>query len=225
MKFCRNTPDAAKRMLEEIATEHGDVKHRRIINALASDDRMEEIWKTVAAWPDAQISHLTHSAFLYAMPGMLADLILVPQKRGLGYESFELSYTAKSFADAIEKHRTLAEEFWPESSESVLPKLREFSERLYDRWFALWTSIEDISAPSRRGLGDHFELAYGNAITHRLEQIGGLSRERQDVVVAVLTNVVFSRAEGNEVQAETIKARRRRKRKATQPGMGDKSGR
>jgi hypothetical protein len=221
VKFCRNTPDAAKRMLTEIATQVGDVEHLHIIDALASDDRMEEIWEKVAGWPDAQISILTRSAFLYASPCMLADLILPPEKRvGSGQTSFELAHAAEGFANAIEKHRTLAQEFWPESLESLSPKLREFSKRLYDRWFALWSSLEGIPTPSRRGQGDHLELAYGNAITHTLENIGGLSRERQDVVVAVLTNVVFFHAEGNEVQAEAIRARRRRKSRS---GEGDNS--
>jgi hypothetical protein len=211
-------------MLSEIATKFGDVEHLRIIDALASDDRMEEVWEKLAGWPDAQISYLTQSAFLYATPGMLADLILPPEKRlGLGQASFELSYAAKSFVDAIEKHRTLAEEFWADSFESLLPKLRKFSRRLYDDWFALWSSFETIPAPSRRGLGDHFEIAYGNAITRTLENIGRLSRERQDIVVAVLTNVAFRHAGDNEVQAETIRSRRRRKKRAIRSGEGGNS--
>jgi hypothetical protein len=106
----------------------------RIIEALAADDRMEEIWDKVAAWPDALISYLTNSAFLYASPYMLADLILPPQNRvGIGQTAFQLSDAAEWFANAIEKDRTLAQEFWPESLESLLPKLREFSKRLYDR--------------------------------------------------------------------------------------------
>ncbi|HEV7982715.1 MAG TPA: hypothetical protein VGP86_07445 [Xanthobacteraceae bacterium] len=224
MKFCRNAPDAAKRMLSEIATQVGDVEHFRIIDALASDDRMEEIWETVAGWPDAQISILTRSAYFYAMPCILADLVQPPEKRvGLGQASYELFFWAKHFADALERHRVQADELWPQPVEDLLPKLREFSKQLYDRWFAVWSSLEQIPAPNLRGPGDRREIAYGNAIVGTLEHIGGLTRERQDELIAALTNVVFFHAEGNEVQAETIRVRRRRKSRAIRAGEGDKS--
>jgi hypothetical protein len=211
-------------MLTEIATQFGDVEHRRIIDALASDDRMEEIWEKVAGWPDAQISYLTRSAFLYATPYILADLVQPPEKRaGLGGASYELYFWAEQFANALEKHRMQANELWPEPVENLLPKLREFSKQHHDRCFELWSSLKGIPTPNLRGPGDRREIAYGNAIVSTLENIGGLTRERQDELVAVLTNVVFCHAEANEVQPETIRVRRRRKKRAIRSGEGDKS--
>jgi hypothetical protein len=148
---------------------------------------------------------------------MLANLSR--PNRDIGQSAYQLSDAAGSFANAIEKDPTLAQQFWPEPLESLLPKLREFSKRLYDDWFALWSSLESIPAPSPRGPGDRLERAYGNAIAHTLENIGGLSRERQNIVIAVLTNVVFFHHEGNEIPAETIKVRRRRRRRTT-PSRG-----
>jgi hypothetical protein len=57
-------------MLKEIAArpQLSGAEYLRIVEALASDDRKEEIWEKVAAWPDAQITYLTRSAFLYATP-------------------------------------------------------------------------------------------------------------------------------------------------------------
>jgi hypothetical protein len=210
----------------ELATQFdSDPEHHRIIEALASDDRMEVVWDKVGGRPDLSIEILTRSAFLYATAVFLADLVQPPEKRaGLGRGCFELSSYAKDFADALEKNRALSNEFWPEPLENLLPKLREFSKQLHDRWFALWSSLEAIPAPNRRGPGDRQQIAYSNAIASDLEKIGGLTRERQDELVAALTSVVFGQDVSKEVKAETIRTRRQRKSRAIRSGEGDKSG-
>jgi hypothetical protein len=87
----------------------------------------------------------------------------------------------------------------------------------------LWSSIEAIPTPNRRGRGDRREIAYGNAIVSDLEKKGGLTGERQDELVAALASVVFGHTESKEVKAETIRTRRQRRRRAIRSGKGDKS--
>jgi hypothetical protein len=87
----------------------------------------------------------------------------------------------------------------------------------------LWSSLEAIPAPNRRGPGDRQKIAYGNAIASDLEKMGGLTREGQDELVAALTSVVFGHTESREVKAETIRARRQRRHRAIRSGKGDKS--
>jgi hypothetical protein len=181
---------------------------------------MEQIWDGVRGWADAQISHFVNCTFLYSHPDILADLCLPLEGRTTFNRShYALAIAAESFAKAIEEHRLTAEEFWPEPVETLLVKLQKFSKQLYDRGFALWAFLEDIPTPSHRGPGNRREIAYANAMVHTLESIGFLSRERQDMVIAVLTEVVFGHAEGNEVQPERIRARRKRRRKVI--GKGD----
>ena len=218
MRFCRNIPDSAKRILRELASESSGTEAQRVVAALASDERMEPVWDAVKWFNNQELEFFVGSAVLFAMPVILDDLIHRPEKRiFLSGSSYDLSFAAKHFADALEKHRPNVAEFWPESIEDLLQKLRNFSEQQFRYGMAFWSSLEDIPTPSRRGRGNLREIAYGNALAERLKYIRKLSREQQDTLIAVLTNVAFGHTE-EEVTAETIRARRKRSRRKLKKG-------
>ena len=221
MNFCRNIPKCAKRMLQQLALDFSDPESRRVISALASDERMEEIWKAIHGWADEQIEFFAESMFLFTCPDILTDLTLTPERRVLiSRSNYELSITAEELAKTIERNLPQAAELWPGPIEIFLQKLREFSQKQSARGLALWSSLEDIPTPNRRGRGNRREIAYGNAITTRLETIGSLSNDKQDMVIAVLTDVVFGHSEGGEVDPGRIKARRKRKRRRPRASSG-----
>ena len=189
---------------------------KRIISALAVDERMEAVWDAIRNWTDFNIAHLVQSAFLFAHPIMLTDLTHPPERRvQLGGPNFDLSSAAEHLANTIKKNMPQAADLWPESIEGFLQKLREFSQKQFARGLGLWSSTERIPTPSRRGRGDRSEIAYGNAMADCLEAIGALSRDKRDEIIAVLTNVVFGRSPSEEVDPDRIRARRKRKQRAS----------
>ena len=189
---------------------------KRIVTALASDERMETVWPAIQNWNDSQIEHFVRLALLFADPNILTDLTLPPEQRlYLSKGPYSLQITAEQFAEAIEANRAEAAMFWPGIVEDILPKLHAFSKQQYDYGFGLWSSIQDIPAPNRRGKGEPREIAYGNAMTRTLEEIGALSFDKQNHVVAVLTDVIFDHSNAERVDSERISQRRKRNRRKT----------
>jgi hypothetical protein len=175
---------------------------------------MEIVWRAIRGWEDAQIIHLVHSAILFANSSMLSMLNEPPEKRVLfSQENYHLGYYAEMFAKAIENNRELAKEFWSEPLGDFLQKLHAFAQHQYDRAQLLWELTAEISMPSRRGRGNRREIAYGNAISKVLKEIGLLSLSKQDEIIATLSEVVFDRSGKKQIDAERIRARRKRDRR------------
>jgi hypothetical protein len=211
---CKNAPLAAKRVFTQLEPYLSDAEINRIIAALTSDERMESLWVAIQNWNDGQTEYFVRDAILFALPHVLTDLTLPPERRVLSTSgNYSLWITAERFAETIEANQVEATRFWPEIVKDILPKVRAFSKHQYERGYALWSSMEDISAPDRRGRGTPREIAYGSAMTRTLEKIGALSREKQDEVIAILTQVIFGYPITKRVDPERIKARRKRKRR------------
>jgi len=214
VKFCKNVPLAAKRMFAGFESQFSVAEIKRIVTALASDERMETVWPAIQNWNDSQIEHFVRLALLFADPNILTDLTLPPEQRlYLSKGPYSLQITAEQFAEAIEANRAEAAMFWPGIVEDILPKLHAFSKQQYDYGFGLWSSIQDITAPNRRGKGEPREIAYGNAMTRTLESILALTRDKQEQVIATLTEVVFGYSTGEKIDPDRIKARRKRARR------------
>jgi hypothetical protein len=220
VKFCPGIPDSAKRILDP--SEWGDDKEvQRCIAKLAGNEQMREVWAAVRGWEEVEIRYLIHSAVHFATPTMLSELMLPSERRvRLSGGNYDLWNAAKLFADALEKNREQANAhwLWSDSVEDMLRKLRAFAQRQFDLGFAQWESLAEIAQPNRRGKGDRREIAYGSAMSHVLDNIRKhqdsnhktrISRSRQDDIIATLTGVIF----GRQVDSESIRARRQRKRR------------
>jgi hypothetical protein len=101
MKFLKNVPLAAKRELTKREPQFSDAETKRIVTALASDERMESVWGAIQHWNDSQIESFTSDATVLAMPEVVSELTLPPEYRyNLNSANHALRITAEQFAEA-----------------------------------------------------------------------------------------------------------------------------
>jgi hypothetical protein len=223
MKVCRSIPDCAKQVLEP--SKWGTDKDvQRCISELAGSEQMEDVWEAITSWEEHHIIWFAHAAAHYANSFILDHLTLPPERRDLFCGPYyQLSALAELFADALEKNKEQANEHWPwgESVDDTAQKLRAFGEWQFNRGREVWGWLAEIPHPNRRGRGIPKEIAYNNAMNYTLQMIrhdqqqkqkSYLSRNKQDQIIARLTEVIFGQS---EVDADRITARRKRSQRKT----------
>jgi hypothetical protein len=208
-EFARHTPpEVANWLRRQLAAIPG----HPVLRVLAVDDRMSDLWTMLESW--APKVWLVHLAVHFSAPTILSALERPSEDRdSLAWAEFELGVAARDFATLLEFWGDTAAEFWGEPIGELLQRLNSVADRAFERGAAKQSVYNDIPEPDPRGPGIRKQLAFREAMSRRLERIcekHRLSKQKQDVVIATITSVVFP---AWDVDVDTIERHRKRRRK------------
>jgi hypothetical protein len=218
--FARNTPPKVANWLRaQLAVLPNDP----ILQALATDDRMADLWAEVGEWPGAEC--LVGLAVYFSAPTILSALQKTPRQRISGPE-YLLGCTAEDLARWLEWWADTATELLGEPVDELVERLHAFAIAAFKKAEAQRGFFDDIPPPNPRGRGTRKQLAFRNALARALQRWSETpplpgrrpSTEQQDSIVATITSVVFPQ---HPVDAETIRRHRQRQRGGRR--VGDKS--
>jgi hypothetical protein len=205
-------PATASWLRRQVAARPTD----RLLCALATDERMDDLWSEVDGWPGAE--HLVQLAHYYGQPKVLSVLMASPDARiEWGFPQYWLWRAADEFALQLEAWPTQATELWGEPIDALACRIRAFATAAFGKAEAQRSLFDGIPPPKLRGRGNARQRAFRNALSYAVgrlaEGLGALSQTRRDRVIEILTNVAFP---DNPVDAETI--RRHRQRRGSKAG-------
>jgi hypothetical protein len=209
IKYARDTPLEVSEWLRERLQFMPD---NPILIALATDDRMSALWSEVKDWePGPQV--IVQLADFFSAPRLLSSLEVPPEERvGLSWPEQPLGLAAENLVFLLVSWPDAAAKLWGEPIDELAKRLRAFAIAALKRASAKQSAYDYIPEPSRRGRGNRNQLAFREAIyqtLQRLSQGHPLSRERQDVIVATLSTVVFQQP----VDVETVRRHRQRQKR------------
>lgn len=208
-EFVRNTPSEVADWLRRLLAA---TPQHPVLRALALDDRMSDLWAGLKTWrPKVWLVQL---AVHFSSPAILSALQHPTRERGsLAFAEGQLGFFARHFAVRLEFWRDRAAELWGEPVDALIEHLHSFADVALERGEAIRSVYDYIPEPDRRGRGVREQLAFREALARALERIceqHPLSKQRQDLVVATITGVVFPES---DVDVEAIRQHRRRRRK------------
>lgn len=185
-----------------------------IAKALATDERMQNLWNLIGDWPGAL--DLIQSAVHYGNGFLLANLEQPPERRtAFGFAASWISGAAEDFAVALEMFPDIAAELWGEAIDDLVQRLRAFGGTASQKASEARAFYDFMPAPSRRGRGDTHQLLFRDAAAWVLKRLvvlhgGQFSQSDQDEIVAILAGVVFR---DREIDPETVRRHRERHKK------------
>ena len=205
----RRTPPLTASWLRKLRIVRPDDK---IVEALATDERMANLWREAGGWPGAE--YLAQIAYYYSREDTLSLLTAAPDARiELVRPQYALGLAAEEFALQLEVWPTQAAELWGEPTDGIASRIRAFAAAALDEAEVQRSIFDGIPRPDPRGRGVRSETAFRRALAYALtrlaEKVGALPVTRQDELITILTNVVFP---GNTVDAETMRRDRQRRR-------------
>ncbi len=97
-----------------------------IAKALATNERMESVWRLIGDWPGAL--HLVQLAVHYTSPLMLWNLEAPPEQRtAFGFASSWLAAAAEDFVLVLDDFPETAADLWGEPVGGLMQRLRAFA--------------------------------------------------------------------------------------------------
>jgi hypothetical protein len=216
-EFARNTPsEVANWLRARLAV----LPNHPILRALATDDRMADLWADLGKLGEWRPGALTvvSLAVHFSTPTILSNLQKPPEERWpLSCPEYPLGVAAENLADMLQWWANAAAELWGEPVDALVERLRAFATAAFERAKAKQSVYDYIPEPSQRGRGNRKQLAFRIALARALlclsedASFSGRppSREQQDRMVATITSVVFPE---HAVDAETIRRHRQRQR-------------
>lgn len=220
IKFARNTPPEVENWVRtQIAVRPDDPTLR----ALATDDRMADLWAELREWPGATC--LVGLAVHLSTSTILSALQKAPGQRISGPE-YLLGREAETLAKLLEWWADAATELLGEPVDDLVERLHAFAIAAFRKAETRRGFFDDIPPPNPRGRGTPKQLAFRNALARALQRWSDMpplpgcrpSKEQQDRIVATITSVVFPQ---HPVDAETIRRHRLRQRGGRR--VGDRS--